>query len=33
MAFHAKADMLRQYLSVVLEHEKDIFVWQHREFF
>ena len=32
MAFHAKDDILRQYLSVVLENEKGIFVWQHREF-
>ena len=33
MAFHAKADILRQYLSVVLENEKGMFIWQHREFF
>ena len=33
MAFRAKADKLRQYLSVVLADEKGIFVWQHREFF
>ncbi len=33
MAFRAKADKLRQFLSVVLADEKSIFVWQHREFF
>ena len=33
MAFRAKADKLRQFLSVVLADEKGIFVWQHREFF
>ena len=30
--FNAKAALLRQYLSVVLENEQAIFLWSHRDF-
>ena len=31
-ALNAKAARLRQYLSVVLSEEPEIFLWEHREF-